>query len=199
MENSIQLLANEFQSKQDLLKSRDYDGGYSVTLPIKKICGLPVAVDVEIKKYNFIFRIRCCRLLCYTESGDCFNSDELYSHYEDTSSKMAMWVLETLPKLRFNKLTSRFEILGKFVNTDFVSIFSCISDCETIEFSFQKCCICFEATNRKTGCGHPLCAECWCKIKGVYLDKDGDEVEDDEEAEFVIRCPLCRKDIQKID
>lgn len=47
------------------------------------------------------------------------------------------------------------------------------------------CCVCKDATNTKTACGHRICVICWSNINGI-AEKDNKKP----------RCPMCRENIQ---
>ena len=61
------------------------------------------------------------------------------------------------------------------------------NECERITFHYEKCCVCFDLTKTKTGCGHHVCWECISKLK----------TERDECGDFA-NCPLCRDSLQSV-
>jgi len=47
------------------------------------------------------------------------------------------------------------------------------------------CCVCKDATNTKTACGHRLCLICWSNINGIGENENKKP-----------RCPMCRENIR---
>lgn len=93
-------------------------------------------------------------------------------------------LLEELPQLRLSHYgnLSVPDKEGVSLRSAFEDVFSCI-ECETIKVDkLGVCSVCYEKTDTKTPCEHPLCNRCWSKIK---IDRD----------ECQASCPLCRENI----
>jgi len=73
--------------------------------------------------------------------------------------------IDTLNKLKFDKLTSNFKLI---IEPNFDDIL------ENKTVKYKECCVCFENTTRTTRCDHHLCYECIIELK-----KES--------------CPICRK------
>ena len=67
-----------------------------------------------------------------------------------------------------------------------------------IKKTYGTCCVCFDLTKTKTACNHPVCIDCWDKIKpyfcnecnyGYYCDR-GDTC-------GIVPCPICRQSVCK--
>jgi hypothetical protein len=94
-------------------------------------------------------------------------------------------LLEELPELR---LGLNGQLLIR--DTEYVSMRAAFEDvftaieCDTVKVDKTAvCCVCYEKTDTKTPCNHPLCNRCWSKIK--IGGEDHNECS----------CPLCRENI----
>ena len=97
-------------------------------------------------------------------------------------------LLEELPQLR---LGLNGQLLIR--DTEYVSMRAAFEDvftaieCDTVKVDKTGvCCVCYEKTDTKTPCNHPLCNRCWSKIK--IGGEDHNECS----------CPLCRENIYYI-
>lgn len=120
-------------------------------------------------------------LIMYIKSkhnNDGINKDDILAFSEE--------ILDELPKLRL-RVSGNFCIPNNHFETiraAFEDVFTSI-ECETIKVNkTDVCSVCYEKTNTKTPCEHPLCNRCWSKI--MVCDKNGNN-----EAS----CPLCRENI----
>jgi len=73
------------------------------------------------------------------------------------------------------------KITGKFVDKDLYDIQQQVVELFGYE-DLDECCVCSELTTLKTECRHPLCLECWVKLKKRKND-------------IQRQCPMCRQDI----
>jgi hypothetical protein len=94
-------------------------------------------------------------------------------------------LLEDLPQLRLGLhggfLIRDSEYLS--LRAAFEDVFASI-ECETVKVDKTGVCsVCYEKTDTKTPCGHPLCNRCWSKLKigGEYENETS--------------CPICRENI----
>ena len=171
------------------------------SLEIKKICGIPVSVGLvrmanTKEQYVVMFEIeakhahalspqdRIHYTLYQTKFLKC-ESMSLIEFYKQIITD----IKERIKKLQFNKLIGAFESPSEeeLKETKMDLINEIFSDCENIEFEWDKCCACFNYTVTKTPCQHTLCIECWGNIKEEHD-------EDDCDMEFQ-KCPMCREEM----
>lgn len=98
-------------------------------------------------------------------------------------------LLEELPQLRLgingNLSIKDNELVS--LRAAFEDVFTAI-ECETVKIDKTGVCsVCYEKTNTKTPCEHPLCNRCWSKI-GVCSEKYDSQTP----------CPLCRENIYHV-
>ncbi len=87
---------------------------------------------------------------------------------------------DILPNLKLDKVFGKFTLIGldgkKNISEENVGI-----DIFGLEYSnCNECSVCYESTYTLTHCNHPLCIECWNKLK-------------------IQSCPMCRDDISPED
>jgi hypothetical protein len=94
-------------------------------------------------------------------------------------------LLEELPQLRLG-LNGGLRIRdAQYVSlrAAFEDVFAAI-ECDTVKVDKTGvCCVCYEKTDTKTACKHPLCNRCWSKIE--ICGEGGN----------VCMCPMCRENI----
>lgn len=98
-----------------------------------------------------------------------FNYKKLIENFDFNSvGKFIREIQQILSKLKFNKLTNKFEIIGP---NEF--------DEKNINLTnyFPECVICYDRTINRTMCEHFVCLECWTKIKNN-------------------KCPVCRNKLK---
>jgi len=98
---------------------------------------------------------------------------DLTSHTYFQSSVTVESLSEVLSSLKFNKLTNKFQTTAPF-DWSFL-------ESESVKL-FEPCCVCYERTESKTTCNHPICIPCYDKIK--CTDMETNET----------KCPICRED-----
>jgi hypothetical protein len=104
---------------------------------------------------------------------------------EDDILAFSSELLKELPQLRL-KLNGRLGIKDDecvSLRAAFEDVFTAI-ECDTVKVNKTGVCsVCYEKTDTKTPCKHPLCNRCWSKI-GVCGDEHNQTP-----------CPLCRENI----
>lgn len=94
-------------------------------------------------------------------------------------------LLDELPKLQMG-LHGGFLIRDReylSLRAAFEDVFASI-ECETVKVDKTGVCsVCYEKTDTKTPCGHPLCNRCWSKIEIGGADHNETP------------CPICRENI----
>jgi hypothetical protein len=170
------------------------------SLEIKKICGIPVSVglvrmantkeqylvmlDIEAKHAHTLTPNDRLHLTLFKSIFIKCESISLIDFYKEIISKTK----KMIQNLQFNKFIGKFEIpTEECKETKMDLINEIFSDCENIEFQWDKCCACFNNTITKTPCNHTLCVECWSGLKEEHD-------EDDYEMEFQ-KCPICREEM----
>jgi len=114
----------------------------------------------------------------YNENG--INKDDILA--------FSCELLEELPKLRLglNGALLIRDIQYVSLRAAFEDVFTAI-ECDTVKVDKTGvCCVCYEKTDTKTRCKHPLCNRCWSKIE--ICGEDHNEC----------ACPLCRENIYYI-
>jgi hypothetical protein len=160
-----------------------------IRLPIKKIDGVKISgfeIDIYLKRIkleihgNFT-NTECDVLWSYTI---CNNDD----------GDMDLKINEFIEEITKNVPLLKLGCTGYFhTPTDLEKIkkhkeiANCFK-CENVELEYDTCGVCYEETSTKTDCGHSLCHRCWGKIEKVNCDCD----------EWVLPCPICRKDIYNL-
>jgi hypothetical protein len=94
-------------------------------------------------------------------------------------------LLEELPKLRMGLNGDLFipDTVSMSLRYTFEEVFTAI-ECDTVKVDKTGVCsVCYEKTDTKTPCKHPLCNRCWSKI-----DICGDDHNE-------CACPMCRQNI----
>lgn len=79
--------------------------------------------------------------------------------FEDKSSNYQEFrqMVNSIQHLKFSVLH------GKFYTT-FPPDYSPLFEFSNVQLTSSECCVCFERTETKTGCDHPLCWICYTKI-----------------------------------
>lgn len=166
------------------------------TLPINKICRIPVRCEVKIAKTGSLY------FVIYSSEVSTIDGDAdadpvlLYGHLCDNEEQMAEHIFEVLPKLKFDRYNSK--LVTDMPEFSEVEIFGCLS-CATIGLTFEECCVCSANTKYKTGCGHTLCVECCGSIKRTYCEaaQNGNSTCECEGKDCgIIRCPICRQSVE---
>jgi hypothetical protein len=94
-------------------------------------------------------------------------------------------LLEELPQLRLGLHGGLLIRDTRYVSlrAAFEDVFAAI-ECDTVKVDKTGvCCVCYEKTDTKTACKHPLCNRCWSKIE--ICGEGGN----------VCMCPMCRENI----
>jgi hypothetical protein len=111
----------------------------------------------------------------YNEAG--INKDDILSFSRE--------LLDELPRLRLRHCGDLSLPDTEAVSMRFAleEVFASI-ECETVKIDrIEVCSVCYEKTDTKTSCNHPLCNRCWSKIE--ICGEDHNET----------ACPLCRENI----
>jgi len=93
-------------------------------------------------------------------------------------------LLEELPQLRLGRDGMLLIRETQYVSLRdaFEDVFAAI-ECDTVKVDKTGvCCVCYEKTDTKTPCNHPLCNRCWSNIE---IKEDRNEC----------ACPMCRENI----
>ena len=113
----------------------------------------------------------------YNENG--INKDDILA--------FSCELLEELPQLRLglNGALLIRDIQYVSLRAAFEDVFTAI-ECDTVKVDKTGvCCVCYEKTDTKTPCKHPLCNRCWSEIDIEICGEDHNEC----------ACPLCRENI----
>jgi hypothetical protein len=111
----------------------------------------------------------------YNEKG--INKDDILEFSRE--------LLDELPKLRLSLygLLCVRDTEAESLRAAFEDVFTAI-ECDTVKIDKTAvCCVCYEKTDTKTHCKHPLCNRCWSNI----------EIGGDDYNECA--CPMCRENI----
>lgn len=138
---------------------------------------LPIYSVADIKVTCQITRTRCGQEEALRLQLDSvWNEDDiLYQEVVTNQENLDKLLKETLPNLKFNKLTNQFQTDGDDKKTTLeLEIAKSIPKCDNIKWGFDDCCVCADLTTTKTSCGHHLCSECESAIKSN-------------------KCPICRQ------
>jgi len=178
-------------------------GGFSIILPIKKICGMEVSVSLKfhtnyinlvilsdkIDNRDYEGNIHEQSLYCSTDLIRFIEKPSL----EDYETAL-LNLNELLKKLKFNKYYGMFETEETYDTFDFWNVI--LGDNPHIELSYGMCCICHDITKSTSYncCNKPLCYECWDKLTECRCDECEEQPECDCEKTNCghLKCPLCR-------
>jgi hypothetical protein len=186
-------------------------GDGAVTIPIKKIHGLGVEVQIEKRTRDKDGIVSHC--YSFTIKDDYYRGDSDYKfeyyqkhyHYNelDTDEKIKVMLeccVRFIKKCRIDKFRGRFA-LENFDSTNCLSLAMLFENIEHVELPFSKCCVCDDWTSTVlTDCSHPVCMECLPKL----VKKDCEQCHGSDPLcecdnccglEKVAPCPLCRKPI----
>lgn len=167
-----------------------------ISLPIKKICGIPVRCVINISGSGSSHLVVYHNDVFHIDGEEDPEQVVLYAYLSDNDEKMAEHIFGTLPQLKFDKYSSR--LVTETDPYSEVELFSGLC-CSTIEMDFEECCVCCSNTKYKTGCGHHLCIECCGSIKRSYCSeaRNGNATCACDAKECgIIRCPICRQSVE---
>jgi hypothetical protein len=175
---------------------------HRISLPIKKIDGISVCASMVLRKYSAKY---CWKLEIFSanllnsdvgaDGEDCImfykhTTDKDFSEKEiDKLSQEFTDIVLIIKKLKFNMLSGTLCDSPKEKSIDqevYAMLFG--DDTKHIEFSIDKCCVCYTETMTKTDCGHSLC---WGCISKIDLEKDDADIP-------IIKCPMCRNEVYGI-
>jgi hypothetical protein len=195
----------------------------SLTMPIKKIHGLSVTVEIrkrtnkpkpqEKKKathaYTFIIKDD------HYHTGDEGEEWEYYQKYysdgliktDEELKIMLECCIRFIKQCKIDKLTGHFALEGVTNGCyeknmyDFVKLAELFEDIEHVKPLLSKCCVCTEWTRTSLkDCDHNVCLDCMSKL--VKKDCSGCNGYDPQHCcseccglQQVASCPMCRKQI----
>lgn len=191
-EMNVSELVKKYMTRVLSNKRNIAGNGIEYPLPfITSIDTIPVAVSLKVHNANFYIKVEYF--------GDCIHTTlEGQSLYQSESQKVTGDTCEKQLELFLPECFSQLNSLtfsnlkGKFVDdTKFAA------DCATLEVAKKlvkatnpypskepriscdgpACPVCYKCTESVTECGHSLCLNCACQIKGSKNKK---------------KCPLCR-------
>ena len=178
--------------KEKLCGDSDSDRGVKMRVPIVEIDGvknIECYFEFYQKQKGISFEIKAD----FKYGGDDDEKPIMYikAKYnekginKDDILAFSCELLEELPQLRL-ELNGSLRIRDtKYVSlrAAFEDVFAAI-ECDTVKVDKTGvCCVCYEKTDTKTPCKHPLCNRCWSKIE--ICGEDGN----------VCACPMCRDNI----
>ena len=151
-----------------------------VTLPIRTIDGIKVYAYIRTRKEHGVI------MWCFLEIQSVHSYWDEDEHDLSTFNLFSMTesdpvletcipkMVETISKLKFDKLIGRFLTTN---DSSVVEMLSLFEKFENVTLCFDKCCVCLDYTMSKTMCKHCVCIQCW------------DNIERDV-------CPMCRKNME---
>jgi len=187
-----------------LKKDGDKIWNHRISLPIKKIDDILVCASMVLQKYSVKYswglEIFSANLL--NSDVDADGEDGILFYKHSTDSKFSEKEIDKLyqeftdivlivKKLKFDMFKGKFYISPKKHEISVEQeIYAMLvgDDTKHIEFSIDKCCVCYTETMTKTDCLHPLC---WGCISKIELEKDDADIN-------IIRCPMCRNEVYGI-
>jgi hypothetical protein len=182
--------------KEDV-KHHSGDKHWGMYLPIESLCDINVKCRIEKRHGRYYFEITADGVVRIDDGGDC-QTTNIHLHMEEKPLGMAIYIIEKLPLLRFNKINSKL-VTDDITEDEMVTIFKEIS-LPNGKYTFSECCVCLETTKHKTSCGHHLCVPCWSKIKEKYCEECVNDRCLDCNCEMnecgFKPCPICRQSIE---
>ncbi len=145
---------------------------------INKIQDIPVECSIYIdkfeKSFDFSFRLESPNIsvnnCCEYDNYILFEYDKNYEELTKINIyNFLLEIKEILPNLKFDKLFGEFYNKEKFYENTIGDDFFGKNFIEA-----KECSVCLDLTKTLTDCDHPLCIECWSKLKNNS-------------------CPICRE------
>ena len=175
-----------------------------ITLPIKKLCDVPVLAYIERCPFDPVKYI--LRVVLNTV-GDYYNPDieddiclyYCFGDYKDIKQKLLMlldekerWLDRYYGVIRLGREENTRIQNSRKIRMLFLRAFTPSIGVELMNFEDKNCVACYKPTSGKTECGHSLCVYCL-----AHWDKETDRVDCDGEVnlETDVDCPMCRQDI----
>jgi len=155
-------------------------------MPISEIDGLPVCVFINVDKINVMIEV------AHTGIGGCCVPDKLYYINYPTIQPVAVEDVynaiedftNRLDNLKLDRISGKLTDTPQFYPTECKFLKS-----PNIKSLYQECCVCYEITQTRTICKHPLCVRCWGQIPTISNPEGGDD-------DYEQPCPICRRDLQ---
>jgi len=165
-------------------------------IPIKKICNIPVVVDVQQHSKSIAISLESPFAYFIEEDDGESQGFIMYkrTYVYDEANNLQSYVnfltafTNDLQKFKFNKLTGDFET-DTVEGIPLYNIITSVFGCDKVEFDWDKCSCCLEPTEIKTPCKHYCCIECWSKIP-ITIG------EDTYVSQAVQKCPICRTELK---
>ena len=143
-------------------------------IPIKKIDGLRVDVDVLDDDDRYMFRIFAYGSIPpFGTSGGFIYRIE--SKKLDDLIKVIAVLKYCCDNLRYDIFNNKFTLSSSQV-TNFLSLSGDLFACENVVLDFDNCSVCHNPTLRETQCNHYLCIRCFQQLQRE-------------------KCPICRKSL----
>lgn len=131
-------------------------------VPIQQIDGVNVFVVLKPLNKEVICEITPQKGSDYTW---------LYQTSFTSQEQMKSFFKDTVPILKYNKMTNSFE--SSVIEKQIFNL-ALLSESDNVVLKMQPCCVCLDHTTNKTSCKHSLCLQCIAKMKGN-------------------KCPMCRQ------
>jgi hypothetical protein len=208
------------EKKAELLQSRFIENIYvkvmkkemnCLVLGVKKIYDIDVGVEINFRSSRLItLNIESTKVYTADNDGNIHYRNLYFEYLFNANGNQQVCDLphqfvelfkkvETiLGSITFNK------VKGEFIKGEpevlFCQAFPNIFKSKNIESTSQECCTCYDQTQTRTPCNHPICIPCWAKINAtrVVPNTCGEADCDDDQCECQTKtklCPICRQDL----